>query len=344
VFAAGWDAALAIAREKLADTLLARSIEGNVEQIWRDGVLVGERHVIDNRLGLAILRRLDRLAETGLSVNTRGGRSQSAPALHSQPIDWEQMVNALRTGDADDVAAALALFRGEGDEVDEVEGPPNSLVEGDNEEDGIDLSHRCWWDEREEVWFTDFPPPAGFTGYEEGEFGEMEYLRACTPEEVAVLEADEAADRAAERAEEESLRDEWFAMLRTELGLSETAMQPNCRTSLVTPAARSAGAAEQEYGYEASHRIACSPVDRNAGNGADHDHGDDNHDGAGEDDDAQGRATSSSGQIPEASYCASRPQGEGARQGVGDDDAQLDGLRHPGLEPEGRDDDGYGPG
>ena len=62
VFAAAWDAALGIARERLADTLLARSIEGNVEQIYRDGVVVGESNVIDNRLGLAILRRLDRLA------------------------------------------------------------------------------------------------------------------------------------------------------------------------------------------------------------------------------------------------------------------------------------------
>jgi hypothetical protein len=52
VFAAAWDAALGIARERLADTLLARSMEGNVEQLYKDGVLVGERHVIDNRLGL----------------------------------------------------------------------------------------------------------------------------------------------------------------------------------------------------------------------------------------------------------------------------------------------------
>ena len=50
VFAAAWDAALTIARERLADTLLARSMEGNVEQIWRDGALVGERHLIDNRM------------------------------------------------------------------------------------------------------------------------------------------------------------------------------------------------------------------------------------------------------------------------------------------------------
>jgi hypothetical protein len=43
------------------------------------------------------------------------------------------------------------------------------------------------------------------------------YVRECTPEEVAILEADAARYRAAERAEEEALRDEWFALLRSEL-------------------------------------------------------------------------------------------------------------------------------
>src|SRR3954471_3689968 len=94
VFAAAWDAALGIARERLADTLLARAMEGNVEQIWRDGVVVGERHVLDNRLGLAILRRLDRLAETGMTVSSRGERfrpqvraerSPAPPAPQTQP-------------------------------------------------------------------------------------------------------------------------------------------------------------------------------------------------------------------------------------------------------------------
>jgi hypothetical protein len=84
VFAAAWDAALSMSRERLADTLLARSMEGNVEQIIRNDELVGERHFIDNRLGLAILRRLDRLADTGLSTSSRGVRAPTAPAPRSQ--------------------------------------------------------------------------------------------------------------------------------------------------------------------------------------------------------------------------------------------------------------------
>ena len=217
VFAAAWDAALSIARERLADTLLARSIEGNVEQIYRDGVMIGERHVLDNRLGLAILRRLDRLAETGLSPSSRGVRAPSAPAPARQPVDWSFAVEALRIGDDEGVATALSLAKGH--EVEEVEGPPDSLIDG-HEDEGLDLSDRCWKDGIENIWLTDFPPPSGFTGYEnrpydeDGEDYGDTYQRACTPEEIALLEADDAAARAEEREQEEALRDAWFDMLR----------------------------------------------------------------------------------------------------------------------------------
>jgi hypothetical protein len=226
VFAAAWDAALIIARERLADTLLARSIEGNIEQIWRDGELVGERHVIDNRLGLAILRRLDRVAELGMAVSTIGQRvtlkyaPRPTPACNPHPVDWTLAVEALRTGDDEGVARALALI--ESNEVEEVEGDPNLPLRED-EDDTLDLTDRCWRDPIDtDIWLTDFPPPAGFTGYESRGYDDIDddepYQRACTEEEVAILEADERAARAAERAEEEELRDAWFALLREEAG------------------------------------------------------------------------------------------------------------------------------
>jgi hypothetical protein len=135
VFAAAWDAALTIARERLADTLLGRAMEGNVEQIWRDGIVVGEPHLLDNKLGLALLRRLDRLADTGLSTSARGVRAPNAPAPQSRPIDWNAAVDALRTGDDEAAARAFALI--EGREVEEVEGPPDSLNRGD---EGLNLA------------------------------------------------------------------------------------------------------------------------------------------------------------------------------------------------------------
>ena len=102
--------------------------------------------------------------------------------------------------------------------MEEVEGPPNPS--SDDEDGALDLTDRCWFDEREEVWMTDFPPPDGFTGYESRHYDDIEdeepYERGCTEEEVVALEADAKAARAAERAEDEQLRDAWFAFLREE--------------------------------------------------------------------------------------------------------------------------------
>jgi hypothetical protein len=220
VFAAAWDAALTIARERLADTLLARSMEGNVEQIWKDGEVVGERHLLDNRLGLAILRRLDRLAETGLSLHSNV-REPKPPAIvpRSKPFDWQVAVDALRTGDEAAVCAALALSKA--DEVEEVYDPPNRPPSPDDDAQEIDLSHRFRESYRdgEKTWFTDFPPPAGFSGYESCEWGDPDetYERECTPEERAILDADAKRARDSERAEDEALRDTWLALLQADI-------------------------------------------------------------------------------------------------------------------------------
>jgi len=227
VFAAAWDAALSIARERLADTLLARSMEGNIEQIYKDGELVGERHVLDNRLGLQILRRLDRLAREFPGEGRGPGQRETAASQRLGPglrrgtacIDWNLAVDALRTGDDEGVAKALALI--EGHEVEEVEGAPNLPLRED-ENEYLDLWHRCWKDGIEDIWMTDFPPPEGFTGYESRPYDDVDdderYVRVCTEEEVAILEAEAKTTQAAERAKDEALRDEWFAILREQYG------------------------------------------------------------------------------------------------------------------------------
>jgi hypothetical protein len=63
-FARMWDAVLVHrARARVASELQARSIAGCVSIRKRDGVVVGEYHYYDNRLAMALLTRLDRLAE-----------------------------------------------------------------------------------------------------------------------------------------------------------------------------------------------------------------------------------------------------------------------------------------
>lgn len=69
---------------------------------------------------------------------------------------------------------------------------------------------------------TTFPPPPGFDGHENRRWDGFNYYeRACTPEEVELIEAHDAAAEAEEfaelTAEAEAERDAYFASLRTGL-------------------------------------------------------------------------------------------------------------------------------
>ncbi|MFC3443381.1 hypothetical protein ACFOKF_19695 [Sphingobium rhizovicinum] len=64
-FRLGWDAAILIARARLADDLLARAIMGCTETVRRDeGNFEVTRHRHDNRLAMSMLSRLDRMADS----------------------------------------------------------------------------------------------------------------------------------------------------------------------------------------------------------------------------------------------------------------------------------------
>ena len=198
IVAAAWRAAQAKARPQVADGLLERSITGTVEHYYRDGVLVGERRHYESWLGLAVLKRLDKQAEEDCADGT-------LPALMA--AEWQATLDALRSGGT---AAVPALFAPELDELDQPPSPP-----------GDDPSEDCWRDD-DGVWMTVFPPPAGFDGHENCPWdGFTHYERACTAEEAALLDADEAAAEADERADltaaAEAHRDLWFASLREAL-------------------------------------------------------------------------------------------------------------------------------
>jgi hypothetical protein len=160
---------------------------------------------------------------------------RSAPAIipRAKAIDWSFAVDALRIGDDEGVARALALF--ESNEVEEVEDPPNRPPSPAEQPKVIDLSDRCWRDDIGDVWMTDFPPPEGFNGYESrpyDDIGDEEpYERACTDEEAAILEADYAGDRAAERAEDAELRDLWFTYLEGELPRPQEQAPDDCEAA-----------------------------------------------------------------------------------------------------------------
>jgi len=104
-------------------------------------------------------------------------------------------------------------------ELNDINDPPIQPP-SPSEDDTLDLSDRCWLDGIDDIWMTDFPPPADFTGYQSRAYDaddpDETYVRACTEEEVAVLTADTARARAAQRAEDETLRDAWFEHLKEE--------------------------------------------------------------------------------------------------------------------------------
>jgi hypothetical protein len=198
LFAAGWDAACELARAPLADALYEKAIDGVTDTITKDGEVVAERHRHDSRLSIAVLHRLDK----------RCDRAEERGADHLALVrNWDEWLSLVGKGEDRAAQALLESAR---------HCQNRQLPESGNptEPEFLDLSDRCWIDD--DMWLTDFPPPPGFVGYESGPWDEGDYERACTPEEVAILEADQAADAIAARAEEEALRDAWFEMLREE--------------------------------------------------------------------------------------------------------------------------------
>ena len=94
-FARMWDAILVHrARSRLADNNMARAMEGWVEPVIRDGAVVAERRRFDNRLSMAMLTRLDRLAESAIG--------EEADLLRALSEDFEDYLELLEAdGDED---------------------------------------------------------------------------------------------------------------------------------------------------------------------------------------------------------------------------------------------------
>jgi hypothetical protein len=211
LFAAGLDAACVKARAPLADEAYSRARNGVVERIYKDGVVVAEKHRYDNRLTMAVLTRLD----------SRIDRAEEKGAAHLGLVaNWDDYLDAVGEDRGEDARALLAppktagaeeSFTGPGDfsrdhELHELH------LEEEEEEDGdeIDDGGHMIWEGPDGCWWTDYPPPAGFCGEEEGEYGDRQYRRTLSPAEQAVVDSEVAQRTADERAGAEARRDAWF--------------------------------------------------------------------------------------------------------------------------------------
>ncbi|WP_267394562.1 MULTISPECIES: hypothetical protein [unclassified Sphingomonas] len=141
-FALGWRAANLVARDHLADTMLARALHGSTETITRPDGSTVERHRLNDRLGLQLLAQLDRQAEAAATPGAVG----EAAAARLVAGDFETYLDlvagaagparaglflAARTDAAADLADIAALARadrarralpdGTGDDLDPAE-------------------------------------------------------------------------------------------------------------------------------------------------------------------------------------------------------------------------------
>jgi hypothetical protein len=247
-FRLGWDAAILVARARLADTLLARAIEGQMEVVTRDedGTEM-RRHRHDNRLAMSLLARLDRMADApaeGSDAALARVVAQDFVAyldMLSPPAAADDAAQPPAPADADgepDTApetaalspgASAALFLAAraallgsaakgaerlfltGEERCELRPePPVPLMSLPPDEAARQL-RGIWWDEDRQRWRTDFPPPPGFAGDESDPVYDMDhYDRDLTPEEDAALDARDAAERLPYARAAARARDAWF--------------------------------------------------------------------------------------------------------------------------------------
>jgi hypothetical protein len=225
-FNIGWEAALMVARGRLIDTLMERAIEGYDETATRseDGREI-TRFKYDSRLAMAMVHRFDKRID---------GPGEALPAsllafARIAAQDFEAYLDLVEKGAA---AAQLSLFlaarsdlaalltgnnlpqiSADFEEEDECEVAPVRAAQDaarTPEEEAAEME--VWFCEDNGTWRTNFPPPDGFFGDEQGEFGNDDYERELSDEEEEVRLARAEEDIAPLRAAGEAARRAWFGL------------------------------------------------------------------------------------------------------------------------------------
>ena len=225
-FRLGWDAAILIARGRLVDELMARALEGQTEVRSRDrdyDTITRHRH--DNRLAMAMLSRLDRIAEVDLTAGTNAVLSR----IVSQ--DFEAFLDLIEAGGG---AAETALFVAVRRPLD----PANRQCElchnaagkteaEDKEEDCNTEEYmatyrqksvasrvarlKVWYNAYDDKMRTNFPPPPGFPNNDDPV--RSHYYRALTEAELDAYLWKLDEEDAPYMAAAETARDAYFGFV-----------------------------------------------------------------------------------------------------------------------------------
>jgi hypothetical protein len=175
-------AAMRIGARRLVSVAFERAIEGTVKRHYYHGELKSEERVYDNRLLMALIGKLPHLFE---------------PEAEEVEKSWQPWMEAVEQGLPEPPRV----------ETPEPEPQPDETAPEEAEDD---FAGRYVWEEQDGEWRTDFPPPAGFDGYEEGEPGEPDYQRELTEAELAAIEEEDEVDHTERLDEERAARDRFF--------------------------------------------------------------------------------------------------------------------------------------
>ncbi len=161
------EAARRFGARRLHSTAWERAIEGTIRGHYYHGELKSEERVYDNRLLVYLLGKTERLLDEPAGVRAVAD-------------NWQPYVEAIEQG-----APA-----------------PDLTPEQEEEWEPDDVCEEVW--ESEGAWWTSWPPPAGFDGFEKCEPGRCGYRRHLSEAEEAVVAKYQEAKQAAVIAERDA--------------------------------------------------------------------------------------------------------------------------------------------
>jgi hypothetical protein len=164
---------------RLRSIAYERAIEGTVRRHYYHGELKSEEVVFDNRLLIYLLGKADKWLEP-------------TPETEAVLAAWDPWMDAVEQG------------------LPEPPPPEPEPVAAGVEADDDQWRGDEIWEAEDGSWWTEFPPPEGFDGEEEGTPGEDGYRRTLSQDEQAVIDAERAVERGEEIASEAERRDRYF--------------------------------------------------------------------------------------------------------------------------------------
>jgi hypothetical protein len=238
LFKMAWDAAVLMARARLSDILFDRAIAGQTEIYERDadsGRITRTR--TNNALGMAVLKRLDEMAVSAATVPADTAMAQIVAG------DFEAFLDVISDdGDHEDKILSASMFL-----IERAGALPvmqlwpaqfaryyqlalESAALADAEAEAAAAAEaalippapsippkRIWQGFMNQQLATNFPPPAGFNGTQDGKYGDSFYSRSCSFEELGIINEMAEVQTAPRRAADQIARDAYFAAMKAEI-------------------------------------------------------------------------------------------------------------------------------